>query len=52
MINDIMHLELYSIGNARNASLGAIAVANESSNTVSISVARSVGHVVATSHNE
>lgn len=39
-----------SVGNARNASLGAIAVANESSNPTAIAVARSVGHAVATAH--
>jgi hypothetical protein len=39
-----------SVGNARNASLDAIAVANESSNPASIAVARSVGHAVATAH--
>lgn len=39
-----------SVGEARKASLDAIAVANESSNPVSIAVARSVGHAVATAH--
>ena len=39
-----------SVGVARNASLDAIAVANESSNPTSIAVARSVGHAVATAH--
>ncbi|MEN6554546.1 MAG: putative immunity protein [Methanobacterium sp.] len=39
-----------SVGDARNASLGAIAVARESSNQTSIAVARSVGHAVATAH--
>jgi hypothetical protein len=39
-----------SVGDARKASLGAIAVANESSNPISIAVARSVGHAVATVH--
>jgi len=39
-----------SVGEARNASLEAIAVANENSNPVSIAVARSVGHAVATAH--
>ncbi len=39
-----------SVGEARNSSLEAIAVANESSNPVSIAVARSIGHVVATAH--
>ena len=39
-----------SVGDARKASLGAIAVANESSNPTAIAVARSVGHAVATAH--
>ncbi len=39
-----------SIGDARNASLKAIAVANESSNPIAIAVARAVGHAVATAH--
>jgi hypothetical protein len=39
-----------SVGEARNSSLEAIAVANESSNPVSIAVARSIGHAVATAH--
>ncbi|OFY85613.1 MAG: hypothetical protein A3F72_10630 [Bacteroidetes bacterium RIFCSPLOWO2_12_FULL_35_15] len=39
-----------TVGEARNASLVAIAVANESSNPVTIAVARSVGHAVATAH--
>lgn len=39
-----------TMGEARNASLNAIAVANESSNPVSIAVARAVGHAVATAH--
>ncbi|MEN6293326.1 MAG: putative immunity protein [Methanobacterium sp.] len=39
-----------SVGDARDASLGAIAVARESSNQTSIAVARSVGHAVATAH--
>jgi hypothetical protein len=39
-----------SVGDARKASLGAIAVANESSNQTAIAVARSVGHAVATAH--
>jgi hypothetical protein len=39
-----------TVGDARNASLGAIALANESSNTTSIAVARAVGHAVATAH--
>lgn len=39
-----------SVGDARQASLDAIAVANESSNPVLIAIARSVGHAVATAH--
>ncbi|MFX0047402.1 MAG: putative immunity protein, partial [Candidatus Hermodarchaeota archaeon] len=39
-----------SIGDAREASLGAHSVARESSNPTSILVARSVGHAVATAH--
>lgn len=39
-----------SVGEARKASLGAIAVANESSNPIAIAVARAVGHAVATAH--
>jgi hypothetical protein len=39
-----------SVGDARKASLGAIAVANESSNLTAIAVARSVGHAVAAAH--
>ena len=39
-----------TVGEARNASLGAISVANELSNPTSIAVARSVGHAVATAH--
>jgi hypothetical protein len=39
-----------TVGDARNASLGAIAVANESTDPVSRAVARSVGHAVATAH--
>ena len=39
-----------SVGDARKASLGAIAVAHESSNLTSIAVACSVGHAVATAH--
>jgi hypothetical protein len=39
-----------SVGEARRASLGAIAVANESSDQAAIAVARSVGHAVATAH--
>jgi hypothetical protein len=39
-----------SVGDARKASVAAIAVANESSNLTAISVARSVGHAVATAH--
>ncbi|MFX1447556.1 MAG: putative immunity protein, partial [Promethearchaeota archaeon] len=39
-----------SVGDAREASLGAHSVARESSNPTSILVARSVGHAVATAH--
>jgi hypothetical protein len=37
-------------GEARKASLGAIAVAHESSDPLLIAVARSIGHAVATAH--
>ena len=39
-----------SVGDARNASLGAIAVARESSDQTAILLARSVGHAAATAH--
>jgi hypothetical protein len=39
-----------TVGDARDASLNAIAVANESSNPTAIAVARAVGHAVATAH--
>ena len=39
-----------SVGDARKASVSAIAVANEYSNPTAIAVARSVGHAVATAH--
>ncbi|NQX37342.1 hypothetical protein SAMN05421820_103683 [Pedobacter steynii] len=39
-----------SVGDARAASLQAIAVANESSTRISIAIARAVGHAVATAH--
>jgi hypothetical protein len=39
-----------SVGDARRASLDAIAVANESSDPAAVAVARSVGHAVATAH--
>jgi hypothetical protein len=39
-----------SVGDARNASVAAHAAARESSNPVSIAVARSVGQAVATAH--
>ncbi len=42
--------EIASVGDARNASLDAIAVANELTNPIEIAVARSVGHAVATAH--
>jgi hypothetical protein len=39
-----------SVGDARNASIDAIAVANELSDPIEIAVARAVGHAVATAH--
>lgn len=39
-----------SVGDARNSSFDAIAVANELNNPIEIAVARSVGHAVATAH--
>jgi hypothetical protein len=39
-----------SVGDARKASMDAIAAANESSNLTAIAVARSAGHAVATAH--
>ena len=39
-----------SVGNARNASAGAIAAAHESPDPAAIAVARSAGHAVATAH--
>jgi hypothetical protein len=39
-----------SVGDARNAAVGAHAVAREASNSTAIAVARSVGHAVATAH--
>jgi hypothetical protein len=39
-----------SVGDARNASFDAIAVANELTNPIEIAIARSVGHAVATAH--
>jgi hypothetical protein len=39
-----------SVGDARRASLEAIAVAQECTNKTAIAVARSVGHAVATAH--
>jgi len=39
-----------SVGDARNASLNSIEVANESSDPVAIAIARAVGHAVATAH--
>lgn len=42
--------EKVTVGEARKASLSAIAVANESSNPIIIAVARSIGHAVATAH--
>ena len=42
--------ENVTVGDARNASLQAIAVTNESSNPIAIAVARAVGHAVAAAH--
>lgn len=39
-----------SVGDARNASFNAIAVANELNDKTAIAIARSVGHAVATAH--
>jgi hypothetical protein len=39
-----------TVGDARKAAFGSIAVANESSNPVSVSVARAIGHAVSTAH--
>ena len=39
-----------SVGDARNASIDAVRVANELTNPIEIAVARSVGHAVATAH--
>ena len=39
-----------TVGDARKASLGAIAFAHESTNLTDIAVARAVGHAVATAH--
>jgi hypothetical protein len=39
-----------SVGDARAASLGAIAAARDSDNSTAIAVARSIGHAVATAH--
>jgi len=39
-----------SVGDARNASLNSIAIANESTDQVAVAIARSVGHAVATAH--
>jgi hypothetical protein len=38
------------VGDARKAAFGSIAVANESSDPVSIAVARAISHAVATAH--
>ena len=42
--------DISSVGDARNASLDAIAVANDLHDPINIAVARSVGHAVATAH--
>lgn len=39
-----------SVGDARKASVDAIAVANATTNAIVVAVARSVGHAVATAH--
>ena len=39
-----------SVGDARKASLGAIAAANEATDPAAIAVARALGHAVATAH--
>jgi len=39
-----------SVGDARNASFNAIAVANELNDRISIAIARSVGHAAAAAH--
>lgn len=39
-----------TVGDARKAAFGAIAVANESLNPVASAVARAIGHAVATAH--
>ena len=39
-----------SVGDARNALIDAVRVANELTNPIEIAVARSVGHAVATAH--
>jgi uncharacterized protein GlcG (DUF336 family) len=39
-----------TVGEARKASLGAIAAARESTSQIAIAVARSIGHAVATAH--
>jgi len=42
--------EKVTVGEARNASVSAHALARESSNPITIAVARSTGHAVATAH--
>ena len=42
--------EKVTVGEARNASVSAHALARESSNPIIIAVARSIGHAVATAH--
>ena len=42
--------DIASVGDARNASLDAIEVANELTDPTKIAIARSVGHAVATAH--
>jgi len=55
LTNALEHARKYandntSVGDARNASLDAIAVANELSDPIKITIARSIGHAVATAH--
>lgn len=42
--------DIASVGDARNASLDAIALAKELTNPIEVAVARSVGHAVASAH--
>ncbi len=42
--------EKVTVGEARKAAVGAIAMANDSSDPIIVAVARSIGHAVATAH--